>query len=376
MEPKKTRARGLIRAFQPCLGPAESAALKAALESGWLGTGIYTRLFEARLAKEAGRRLALATNSGTAALHLALQVLDVEGGEVVTTPVTNVATGHAILYNRAAPVFCDVDPETGNIDPGLIPGLLSRRTKAIVVVHLGQACDMDAVLAVARARRIPVVEDACACAAVGAFYKGRPLGSLGDIGAFSFGRFKSLTTLDGGALVLDRKPWHERLCRLRRLGLAEDEGGMAKGPGGVSELGFHYRMNDLAAVLGLTQLQRREALQARLSRILARYSEGLRDVPFLETIALKPFCSGIAGHAAVKVLAGRRDPLRRFLQKSGIQLNDSLFPCHRYALYRPFRRRLPAAERFCGQTLQLPYHPALRDAEVDRILDAIHGFKG
>lgn len=373
---KEKRAAVVIRAFLPALGDREAAALKEAVASGWLGTGIYTRLFEARLCREIGAPLALATNSGTAALHLALKVLGVEGGEVVTTPVTSVATNHAILYNRAAPVFCDVEPETGNIDPARIPALLSRRTRAIVAVHLGQACDMDAVLAVARRRGIPVLEDACACPAVGGYYKDRPLGTLGDIGAFSFGRFKGITTLDGGALVYAREEWRARLTKLRRLGHAQDEEGMAEGPAGVEELGFHYRMNDLAAVLGLTQLQRREELQRRLDSVLARYRSGLSGLGLLEFIAAKPYSRGTAGYAAVRVLGGRRDALRRFLRDNGVQANDRLYPSHLYGLYRPFRRRLPAAERFCSETLHLPYYPDLRGAQVDRIIEVIRRFKG
>ena len=364
-----------VSAFKLSLGKPELAAMREALESGWLGTGIYTRLFEAALARETARPLALATNSGTAALHLALKALDVEGGEVITTAVTSVATNHAILYNKAAPVFCDVEPETGNIDAARIAPLITRKTRAIVAVHLGQACDMDGVLAVARKRDIPVVEDVCACHPVGGFYKDRPLGSIGDIGCFSFGRFKGLTTLDGGALVHSRKGWHERLTRLRRLGHGEDEGGMAEGPGGVTELGFHYRMNDLAAAIGLAQLKRRQPLQRRLDAIMERYRSGLEGVAFLEVIEAKSYSRDVRAYAAFKVLGGRRDLLRRFLMKNDVQVNDSLYPSHLYKLYRPFYRRLPAAEKFCRETLHLPYYPALKDSEVDRVVETVRRFR-
>ncbi|MBI3553932.1 MAG: DegT/DnrJ/EryC1/StrS family aminotransferase [Elusimicrobia bacterium] len=346
-----------------------------ALTSEWLGTGIYTRLFESRLAREVGRPIALATNSGTAALHLALKALGVEGGEVVTTPVTSVATNHAILYNSALPVFCDVEPRTGNIDPGRIEALLTPRTRAIVAVHLGHACDMDAILEIARRRKLPVVEDACACHAVGGFYKDRPLGSLGQIGAFSFGRFKGLSTLDGGALVFGRAAWRERLSRLRRLGHREDEGGMAAGPAGVEELGYHYRMNDLAAAIGLSQLGRRRAIQDRLDAVLARYREGLSGASFLEMPEPLAYSRGVRAYAAVKVSGGRRDALRRYLADGGVQVNDCLYPNHLYKLYKPYARSLPAAEKFCAQTLHLPFYPGLRDQEIDRVLQLVRDFR-
>jgi len=368
--------RPVIRGIKPALGGPEADAAGAALRSDWIGTGIYTKLFESRLARELRAPYALATNCGTAALHLALKVLGTEGGEVITTPATIVATNHAILYNRAVPVFCDVEHDTGNIDPEKIDALITRRTRAILVVHLGHACDMDPILEIARRRRLPVVEDACACHAVGGRYKGRPLGRLGAIGCFSFGRFKGLTTLDGGALVHARQDRQDRLNRLSRLGQAEKEGRMAEGPQCVRELGFHYRMNDLAAAIGLTQLERREAIQRRLDSILARYRRGLRDVPYMVPPLVKPYSSGVRAYAAFRVLGGRREALRAFLQKNGVQVNDCLYPNHLYELYRPYRRRLPAAVRFCAETLFLPYYPALSGDEVDRVLELIHRFKG
>jgi dTDP-4-amino-4,6-dideoxygalactose transaminase len=233
---------------------------------------------------------------------------------------------------------------------------------------------MDALIEIARRRRLRLVEDACACHAVGGAYKGRPLGSMGDAGCFSFGRFKGLSTLEGGALVFSREAWRERLARLRRLGHKEEDGAMAEGPDGVSELGFHYRMSDLAAAVGLSQLKRRAEIQARLDEVLARYREGLRGLPWLRLPAPKPYSAGVRGYAAVRVLGGRRDALRRRLLERGVQVNDSLYPSHLYRLYRPFRRRLPRAERFCEETLHLPYYPDLTGAEIDRVVDEVRRF--
>lgn len=356
---------------------AEAAAASDAILSGWLGTGIFTRLFEERLAQSTGRRFALATNSGTAALHLALMALDLKGGEVITTPVTSVATNHAILYNRATPVFCDVEPDTGNIDARKIAALVTRRTKAIVVVHLGHACDMDPILELAKKRNLAVVEDACACQAVGGSYKGRPLGTIGGMGCFSFSRFKGLTTVDGGAVVHSRSELQKKLERLRRHGLADDESGsFSNRPGGVRELGFHYRMSDLCAAVGLAQLKRLAELQKSLDRLQQLYRKGLMNVPFLELYESKPYSRGVRAFMAVRVLGGRRRALQTWLRGRGIEIDDWLYPNHLYELYRPYRRRLPVAEKFCAETLFLPFYADLPDADVGRIVDAIRRFRG
>jgi dTDP-4-amino-4,6-dideoxygalactose transaminase len=364
-----------VRCFKPSLTGEEARAVAEAFASGWTGTGIYTRLFEERLGAAIGARRLLSTNSGTAALHLALKALDVTGGEVVVTPVTSVATGNAVLYNGAKPVFCDVEEDTGNIDARLLPALLTRRTRAIVVVHLGSACDMDAILKIARARKIPVVEDACACHPLGGSHRGRPLGTMGAMGAFSFGRFKGLTTVDGGAVVCGRAGLRPRLEALRRLGHKQDGEGLAGGEGGVEELGFHCRMNDVAAAIGLAQLKRWDEISARLSAVERRYRAGLDGLPFLRWPAVRPYSLGVRGPLAVRILDGRRAALRAALRRAGIQTEDGLTPLHLYRLYRPFRRPLPAAERFCEEWQPLPFYPDLRERDVDRIADAVRRFK-
>lgn len=374
METTKRLPTPVIRSFKPSLGAPESRALGAAFESGWTGTGIYTRLFESRLAGAVGTGRVLAVNSGTAALHLALKALDVEGGEVVTTPVTSVATAHAVLYNRARPVFCDVEPETGNIDARLLAPLINKRTRAILVVHFGGACDLDAVMDLARRKGLPVVEDACACHPLGGAHRGRPLGTIGTFGTFSFGRFKGLTTVDGGALVFSKEGLRSRLEALRRLGHKSDGEGMAGGPDGVEELGYHFRMNDVAAVIGMTQLQRWEKLSSRLKGLERRYAAGLEGLAWARPPAPRAYSQGVRGPFGVLVPARRRAALRAWLRRGGVQTEDGLTPCHLYKLYRPYRRSLPEAERFCAEWQPLPFYPELKDGEVDRVTDLMKKF--
>ena len=197
-----------IPVFKPSYGAAEFKALKKVLQSGWTGLGPETEAFENEFAEYIGVRYAVAVNSCTAALHLALKVAGVEGGEVITTPMTFVATNHAILYNSSIPVFCDIEPDTLNIDPARIEALITKKTRAIMAVHYGgHACDMDALRKIAKKYRLRVIED---CAhACGGEYKQVKLGATGDIGCFSFQAVKNLSTGDGGMITTNSKCWHD-----------------------------------------------------------------------------------------------------------------------------------------------------------------------
>jgi len=351
---------------RPSLGSQEAASLKEALASGWVGAGIYPRLFEERVARASGVPYACAVNSGSAALHLALKVLDLRGAEVLTTPLTVPATNNAILHNGATPVFCDVEPATGNIAPSGLAARLTRKTKAILVVHFnGHPCDMDPILALARARRLAVVEDACAAFPQDGAYRGRPLGSMGDLGCFSFSGLKNLTALDGGALVHRKKSWSERLRRLKANGLQRGE---------VSEAGHHFRMSDLSAALGLAQWDRWPEFAARLKRVAAAYRAGLEGVPDIGPPFDEDYASRALSYFPVRVRGGKKAALRAFLADKGIEAGDWIIPNHHFALYRRFARRLPVAEGFASELLYLPFYPALEEREVSRIVDALRLF--
>ncbi len=184
---KSAEKNAPVEAFKLPLNRADGRAALSAL--GGTPSGLCVRLFERRLAAGLGMPRAVALNSGTAALHLALKVAGVEGGEVITTPLTSPATNHAILHNRATPVFCDTDPETGNLDPRKAAAALTSKTKALIAVHFnGLPCDMDELRAVLGGRRIALIEDAGAALPSGSFFKGRPVGTFGDLACFSFSR--------------------------------------------------------------------------------------------------------------------------------------------------------------------------------------------
>ncbi len=359
---------GTIRAFKFPLADEELNALKEAFESGWIGTGIFRKLFEQRFAQFIDRNFCVATNSGTAALHLALRVLDVEGAEVITTSLTFIATNHAILYNHAIPVFCDVENDTGNIDPRKIPECITKKTKVILVVHLnGHACDMEPILEIAKKNNLFVVEDACQ--ALGSFYKEKKLGSLGDLGCFSFGS-KNITTVDGGVVVCNRADWRQRLMQLRHLGIKGNEGVEHD----VEELGFQYGMNDIAAVIGLTQMKRWESMQARRMEIIKRFQEDLKDLSYVAIQTEEPETKNGWPVVPLRVTEGKMEALGTFLKQRGIH-TDVIYPNHLYQLYKPYYRRLPIAEAIWKEILCLPLYPSLQDSEVGRMIDVIHEFR-
>lgn len=362
-----------VAAFKPDLTRAESRALAQAIDSGWVGSGVYVRLFESRLASALGSGRAVAVTSGTAALHVVMNALGVEGGEVITTPLTSPATNHAILYNRAVPVFCDVDPDTGTIDPALAARLVTRRTKAIVAVHFnGHPCDMDPLLALARARGLPLIEDAAAALPFDGHHRGRRLGTMGDAGCFSFSR-KNFTTLDGGAVFCANAKLASRVTRLRNLGQRDSKRPEDRGPD-LDELGFPYRMNDLAAAMGLSQLDRWEATLARLRTLDATYRRALEESPKLSAPGEKPGTARSLSSFPVRIRAGK-DRLRAFLAARGVRTDDWLRPNHLLPLYRPYRRRLPAAECLAEELLYLPFYPGLTDAEAAKVAEALRAFR-
>lgn len=354
------------------LGRAEARALAEAVESGWVGTGVYARLFEARFAAFAGAARCAAVNSGTAAVHLALEAAGARGGEVLLAPLDAVATARAVTLAGAAPVFCDVDPERGTLDPAAAEDALTPKTRAIVAVHLrGVPCDLSSLLSLARRRGLALIEDCCQ--ALGGSYRGRALGAWGDAGAFSFGRHKTLTTEDGGALVYRRASWDARLGRLRRLGLSGD--GQTAGRGALRSDGWRYRMNDLSAVLGLSQLARWDGIAARLSAARDAYAQALDGHPLLSLPAALPGSERGWSYFSVRA-RGRKGPaLARHLRERGVDAVAWAPPTHLFKLYRDVRR-LPVAEAFSQDFVDLPFGATLSSADLRRTADALRTFRG
>ncbi|MBN1269874.1 MAG: DegT/DnrJ/EryC1/StrS family aminotransferase [Kiritimatiellae bacterium] len=276
--------------YRPQLGREEARAAGEAILSGWVTQGPEVAAFEREFAAYVGVRYACAVSSCTTALHLALLAVGVgPGDEVVTVSHSYIATANSVRYCGAVPVFVDIEPGTFNMDPALVERSISRRTKAILCVHqMGMPCDLAAITALARRRRLPVVEDA-ACA-IGSEIRwrgrwqkiGRP---HGDIACFSFHPRKLVTTGDGGMLTTRRREYDRRFRLLRQHGMNVSDLARHKGHRVVFEryerLGYNYRMTDIQAAMGRVQLRRLPAMLRQRRRLVRRYCDRLRDIPGL-----------------------------------------------------------------------------------------------
>lgn len=372
---KPVREKNLPYGFHS-IGQAEERELLDTLRHGYLTFGPKTLAFEKEFAAAAGAKEAVAVSSATAALHVSLAALGLgPGDEVITSPLTFVATANAIAYTGATPVFADIDPATFNIDPAQVERRVTRRTRAILPVHYaGQPCDMDALLALAKRRRLRVVEDASHAA--GALYKGRHVGSLGDLTCFSFHPVKNMTTAEGG-MITTADPKLAATCRALRLhGFAEDY--MSRAKKGqfhyprMQMLGFKCVMTDLQASLGLHQLRRLEEFTRRRNELARAYEKAFAGVPELRTPRTMP---GVrhAWHIYVvrldlKRLSCTRDQFIDALKKENVTASVHYLPVHRHPYYAKrygFRKGdYPEAERAYEENVSLPMFPRMSDRDL------------
>jgi len=367
----------MIPVFKPSFGEEELEALREPFHTGWIGLGPKTKEFEERFAEYIGVKFAIALNSGTAALHLALKVLEIEGMEVITTPLTFVSTNHAILYNQGIPVFTDIELDTLNINPLEIKKNITSKTKAIVVVHYGgHACDMDPILEMGKERNLWVVEDAAhGC---GGKYKGQKLGSLGDLACFSFHAVKNMSTGEGGMITTDDPELYGRLMKLRWMGISKDTWSREEKDKkyswyyNVEDLGFKYHMNDIPAAIGLIQLKKLDQMNDRRREITERYNQGLKGLKWLETPTVKSYAKPSHHNYVIKV--EKRDQLNIYLQEKGISTGVHYIPNNHYEMYHPYGRETPGADEVWKKLLTLPLFPDLKDEEVNLIIYEIKEF--
>lgn len=366
----------MIQLFKPYMGEEEIQAVSEVLRSGWIGLGPKTAAFEKKFAEFIGVKHAIGVNSCTAALDLALKLMDIShGNEVIVPTITFVSTAHVVAYNLAYPIFADVDEKTLSIDIEDVKRKITGRTKAIIPVHYGgRPVDMDKLREAAG--DIPIIED-CAHAA-GAVYKGKKCGSLGEIGCFSFHAVKNLAMGDGGALTLNDTDKAQRAKRLRWLGIDKGTWDRTEVDRSywweyfVDEIGLKCHMNDIGAAIGLVQLEKLERMNERRRAIAKMYTDGLSDIDGIETPCMddKDFIS--AWHI-YHIKSDKRDELSTCLQNKDISTGVHYKPIHLYNCYGN-RTTLPKAERIFTRILSLPMHPGLSDADVGMVIEEIRKF--
>lgn len=370
---------------RPHIGEEEIAEVVDTLRSGWIGFGPKSIRFEEQFAAYAHSKHALSVNSATAALHLALLGAGIgEGDEVITTPLTFCATANVITHVGARPVFVDVEEETQNIDPRRIEAAITRRTRAILPVHMtGQPCDMDAILDIAESHGLDVIGDAAH--ATEAWHRGRKVGAISRFTAFSFYATKNLTTGEGGMLTTNDTAAWERMKALRLHGLDKDAW-KRYAPGGFMpyqtlEPGFKYNMTDLQASLGLHQLARLEENLVVRKRIWTAYDAAFADLD--EVITPQPTDTAHTRHArhlyTLRIVPERlgidRNQFVAALAAENIGSGVHFVPVHLHQWYRErfghARGDFPVAEAIGDTTLSLPLSPAMEMQDVTDTITAV-----
>ena len=356
------------------------AAVTEALRSDWLTTGPRVPAFESLLAAATGARHAVAFSSGTAALHGAAASAGLgPGDEAITTPMTFVATANAVVYVGATPRFADVRPGSLLIDPDRVGEAVTRRTKAILPVdYAGQPADYDALRTIAEgAPGGPLTVIADASHSLGASFAGRSVGTLADLTVLSLHPAKIMTTGEGGAVLTDRDDLAAALRRFRNHGIETELAARRDWTYAMVELGFNYRLTDVAAALGQAQLERLDEFLARRRHLAARYRQLLADQPFLELPDVDPRSDPAWHFMFIRLRLDRlrvdRGTVFHAMRAEGIGVNVHYIPVHDHPYYRARFPDLtyPVAESAYERLLTLPLHAAMTDADVDDVVAAL-----
>ncbi|GAA0438397.1 UDP-4-amino-4,6-dideoxy-N-acetyl-beta-L-altrosami ne transaminase [Actinoplanes capillaceus] len=362
---------------------ADVAAVVAAMGSDWLTTGPRVAAFEADLEAVAGAPCVTVTN-GTTALHAAYAATGLAAGdEVITTPMTFVATASGAALLGATVVFADVEEDTANLDPAAAEAAVTSRTRVISAVdYAGVPADYDRLRKITDTAGVFLLGDAAH--SIGSTYRGRPVGTLADLTTFSFFPTKNLTTGEGGAVASIRPELLERVRDFRTVGSVRDPRRLRRADEGgwhyeVHEFGLNYRLPDVLCALGSAQLRRLAAFKARRARLTARYDELLADVPGLRLPARRSDVDPIRHLYPVRVQDGRRREVYDRLRAAGIGVQVNYIPVYWHPVFEDlgYRRGMcPVAESFYAEELSLPLFADLTDSDQDRVVEALRGILG
>jgi len=374
---KTVDSNGKISIAKPYIDETDKKGVLDVLESGWLSLGPKYKEFEQNMASYVGTKYACAVSSGTSGLHLAVIALGLkEGDEVITTPFSFVASSNCLLYERVKPVFVDIEEETFNLDPDKIEAAITKKTKAILVVHIfGQSARMDKIMKIAKRYKLKVIEDSCE--SLGANFKDKMSGTFGDIGVYSFYPNKQMTTGEGAVIVTNSKKIYELCDSLRNQGRGLRESKKGKDWDWLmsERLGYNYRMDEMSASLGITQLKKIEWMISQRRELAAFYNEALKDVSLIQspTVGLNRTHTWFV--YVIRIGNNKRDFVMSELTKRGIQVRPYLPVITLQSFMKKMfgfkKGDFPVAEKISSETLALPFYIGLENSEVEYIVEEI-----
>lgn len=358
----------MIPVAKPLIGEEEIEEVEKVLRSGFIAQGPRVAEFEEAFASYIGTEHAIATSSGTTALHLSLLSMGIgKGDEVITTPFSFAATGNCALYVGARPVFVDIDPATFNLDPQQIEKAITKKTKAIIPVHLyGQPAKMDSIKKIAEENDLLIVEDAAQ--AHGAMFQDKMVGSLGDMACFSFYPTKNMTTSEGGIITTDNTELADNARILRAHGEKERYQ--------HSVLGYNFRMTDIAAAIGLVQLKKLDGFNQKRIENAEYLTEHLKGICGIEPPFVSPEVKHVFHQYTVRVEDGKRNDLMNYLNQEDIGTGIHYpIPIYQQELYQKmgYNDHCPLTEKAASEVLSLPVHPSLSVEELEKIVIALEG---
>lgn len=353
------------------------------LTSDWLTTGPYIEKFEKSLCEYTGAHHAVVVNSATSALDIAVQALELApGSEVITTPFTFAATNNALLYNTITPVFADIQRETRNIDPEDIRRKITEKTRAIMVVdYAGHPCDLDEIREIADENDLFIIEDAAH--ALGSSYKGKKIGTFADITIFSFHPVKPITTGEGGAALTDDPELAETMRLLRSHGIRKD--GKPCDDRGIfwqydmTRLGRNYRLTDIQAALGLSQMKKLDAFIRKRTELALQYQNALSDVQHIQLPDTKKYVHHGWHLYTLLVRDINRNHFFGYLRDKGIGVNVHYIPTYRFSYYQQHvpvdYTQFPVTEDIFNRIITLPLHPGMSNTDICDVINAVKKYK-
>ncbi len=351
---------------KPLISNKEKKAVIRVLESGRLTQGKTVEEFEEKFASYCNVKYGIATSNGTAALHTALMALGIgKGDEVITSPFSFIASSNCLLYVEAKPVFVDIDPKTYDINPALIEEKITDKTKAILPVHLyGQPCDMDKIMQITKKHNLFVIEDAAQ--AHGAEFKGKKIGSFGDVGCFSFYPTKNITTAEGGMVLTDSDTIAEK-CRLIR-----NHGQVKRYYHNI--LGFNFRMTDIQAAIGIEQIKKLDKWNKIRIENAKFLTENLKDLDGIITPFIDPRVKHVFHQYTIRIKKMSNIEVSKKLEERGIQTKIYYpVPIHKQTVYKElgYDTSLPEVEQATKEVLSIPVHPSLSKENLEKIVQEL-----